>query len=442
MRVCILHYKSGTDGVSLEIKKRIKILKRLGLKPCFVAGSGNADYVIPELSILHKSVKQFNMHAFKNHNNEGAKRLFKRHSEATKTKLDAFFDEVKPDLLIVHNLFSLAYNLPASHALAEVIRQRNLKTEAIHHDFWWDRDSFVTRSGFVRNLMLDILPPHIPQIVSHIVLNSIERKKLLIRRKIKAKVFGDLFDFEEANKYTKSELKRLLKLKQEVVFLQATRILRRKAIEISIDFIERFMKRSGKKATLLLTNPPEKYIDMDYLKQILAYAKQKQVKLVLAYKKAPEVEFFEFYKVADFVLYPTILEGFGNQFLEAVYYKKLPILFEYEVFREDLKKEGYLYISLGERYRVVDGMIRVPRTAIDAAVRKALYYLARSRLYSAAVDKNFQIAKQHHSPRVLENYYRVLLASIAMEKTIANVAQLFKIPSKEVRNVVKKLLKI
>ena len=442
MKAGIFHYKMGTDGVSLEIRKRAKILKKLGLKPYFIAGEGDADFIIPEISTANRSIMRFNSYAFDGEDENKVKKIFNRLERKAEKNLSKVFEELKPGFIIVHNMFSMAYNLPASYALMRIIQQRNIKTEAVHHDFWWDRKIFKSHLFFIRDLMLDILPPNIPQIVSHVVINSIERERLLRRRGIKAKIFGDLFEFEEPDGHSKEKIKKLLKLKSEVIFLQATRIVKRKAIEVSIDLVSEFKKISEKNAVIVLTNPPEKYIDREYLEVLKEYAKERGVKLIEAYRIAKSLAFFEFYKIADFALYPTVKEGFGNQFLEATYYKVLPIVFEYEVFRKDLKKEGYKYISLGQRYKSANGMVKISEKRLHKAAKKVLYYIKHPKRYKEAVEMNYRIASKYHSPAVLENYYALLLASIKMEKALYNLKDIINLPKTKWNDKIKKIIRI
>jgi len=274
-----------------------------------------------------------------------------------------------------------------------------------------------------------------------VVINSIEYEKLLKRKGIKSKLFGDLFDFEEANTVPANEMRKRLKLRG-VVFLQATRIVRRKAIEVTIDLVRKFKQETGNNALILLTNPPERYVNKEYFDQIKKYAKQNSVRLVAAFERTKDIPFFEFYKVADFVAYPSINEGFGNQFLEAVFYRKLPIVFEYEVFKKDIKPEGYSFISLGDRHHIKDNFVKIPEKRLEGAVRKINYYYHKPKLYASAVAKNFQTAKRFHSPKLLENYYRALFASVLIERSISNIKQLFELPRKEILTAIKKLIKV
>ncbi len=51
--------------------------------------------------------------------------------------------------------------------------------------------------------------------------------------------------------------------------------------------------------------------------------------------------------------------GFGNAFVEAVFAKKPIAVFEYPVFKADIKKEGYKTISFGDKSRQHNGPIQM-----------------------------------------------------------------------------------
>ncbi len=415
MKVLIFHYKIGNDGVSLEIGKRKKVLEKLGAKVKVVAGEGSADIRIRGLGIGNSS--GFNKKAFEK--GDVTEREFRKKKNLMKGKILAVLRKEKPDLVIVHNIFSLAYNLPATFALKEAIEETKVHTEAIHHDFWWDRDIFNTQSDFVRELLFE-LPPDIPEIVSHVTINSIDQEKLWKIRKIPSKVFGDLFDFEKTYRFRRDQIKKMLGIKDELVLLQATRPVRRKAIEVSVDVAA----EAG--GVLVLSNAPEKYVDADYMGLIRDYAEEKGVRLVEAYMQR-KVPFFEFYKIGHFAMYPSIKEGFGNQFLEAVYYRVLPVVFEYPVFRKDLKPEGYKYISLGDRYRKCGWRVCVPEKRIKSAARKIRQYMKNREGYQRDVDWNFSVGRKNHSPRILEGYYRMIFSRLLLDKTFRTIGKVLDI---------------
>ena len=46
------------------------------------------------------------------------------------------------------------------------------------------------------------------------------------------------------------------------------------------------------------------------------------------------------YPHADFITYPSLYEGFGNAFLEAIYFKKPLLINRYAIFVKDIETPG------------------------------------------------------------------------------------------------------
>ena len=68
---------------------------------------------------------------------------------------------------------------------------------------------------------------------------------------------------------------------------------------------------------------------------------------------------WDVFKNADFVTYPTKFEGFGNQFLETIAYKKPMMVNRYEVFKADLEPLGFDVIKMdGALTNDVVGQVR------------------------------------------------------------------------------------
>ena len=47
------------------------------------------------------------------------------------------------------------------------------------------------------------------------------------------------------------------------------------------------------------------------------------------------------YRQADLVTYPSTVEGFGNAFLEAIYYCKPIVMSTYEIYLIDIQPKGF-----------------------------------------------------------------------------------------------------
>ena len=117
------------------------------------------------------------------------------------------------------------------------------------------------------------------------------------------------------------------------------------------------------------------------------------------------------YVFADFVTYPSLWEGWGNQFLEALR-ARLPImLFEYPVYQADIKDKGFRVVSLGSEIEGQDGLglVQVAPQVVEAAADQAVELLTDARLRQETVEHNFQLGRQHYSLESLRGYLAQLV---------------------------------
>ena len=95
------------------------------------------------------------------------------------------------------------------------------------------------------------------------------------------------------------------------------------------------------------------------------------------------------YPHADLVTYPSIIEGFGNAFLEAVYFRKPIMVNNYSIYSHDIKPLGFEVVEMDDF---------ISRGTI-AETRELLADPDRIR---RMVDHNFELAKRYFSYTVLE----------------------------------------
>ena len=53
------------------------------------------------------------------------------------------------------------------------------------------------------------------------------------------------------------------------------------------------------------------------------------------------ISLWDVYPFADFITYPSLYEGFGNAFLEAIYFKKPMLVNRYTTFVRDIEPQGF-----------------------------------------------------------------------------------------------------
>lgn len=431
-KVLIVHYRSGErDGVSLEIEKRKEVFRMLGHDVITVTGydprgKKNKDLiVIPELDIKRRLASMLRETFFYKKIIDDSIAWFIFHSEEEKIYkqfLKIIRDE-KPDIIFIHNILSTAYHLPATTALIKVLDIHPVPTVCVHHDFWWERNMFhKTKYDFVNDL-LESMPPKRDYIFSHQVINSQAKQKLQERSRINAEKIGDFFDFDkvlpEKDGFNSDFLSTFAISKSDLVVLHATRIVERKAIENAIVFVSLLSKKMRKKVHLLLPNFIEAG-SQEYFKKLKKLAEELSVNFVWIgdrvaverqqIKERKIYSFWDCYLFSDLMTYTSFAEGYGNQLLEAFWAKLIPVVFEYPVFKTDIKKEDYMYISLGDQMRSRNGLHFIDKENMLKAVSHAADYLSDKRLYYSSSRRNFQIAKKRHDIKYLKENLKNLMS--------------------------------
>lgn len=447
MEVTFIHYRTGErDGVGLEIEKRAQILQKLGHRVSFITGfdglSRENVHLIKELDIKTSYNKFLREDCFYNglFEEDFMISLYYQLEHKIYKKLNQALEKIKPQLIFVHNLFSHAYNLPATTALLRVLDKHQIQTVAVNHDFWFERSQFhQPKYPFIREL-LHTIPPAREYIIRHQVINKIAQAELLKRRGIKAEIISDYFEYRrplaKIDKYNQ-DLPLHFKIdKNDLLVLHATRIASRKNIENAFLFareLEKALrnlaptkvlsKTFGRRSKVVVLLPNFVEVDaQEYYQKIKKFAEKIKLRVIFAGEKfsleraeengVKTYNFWDSYPFADIVTYTSSWEGFGNQFLEALHFKKLPVVFEYPVFVTDIKKEGYAYISLGQKLRRRNGLAFVPRENIQKAVKQTIKLLQQPEKVKKMTARNFALARRHHSLEKLESNLKELLASL------------------------------
>ena len=449
MKIALIHYKLGdTDGVSLEVEKRAKILSELGHNVHYICGECPKDFrtkhkrnisIVPEMGlgkkqsifIQYTSVKS----KHKNLPEETLVQWFAIQEYKIYHKLIRVLKENEIDRVIVHNILSNPLIPPVANALVDALDKYELPTLCVSHDFYFERWGFLESPFKYIKKQMATLPPKRDFII-HNVINSIAQKELFERRKIKAEIIGDVWNFNEdpqkKDAYTKNFRKSFNIRPDDVIVLQATRVISRKGIQNAVLYCAELQKILRSKApisifgrnfnkdsrvVLFLSNSSdiENPRNKEYLHKVQELAKKLGVKIVKGFEmietnrrltdgsKKKIYSFWDAYLYADLVSYPSLQEGFGNQFLEALYYKKLVILFEYPVFKTDIKPDGYTYVSLGSKVSKNNGFNIVENKKVKKAAIQSVGLITDNEKLRKVVNENFSIANKHHGARILKS---------------------------------------
>ncbi|MBW1814770.1 MAG: glycosyltransferase family 4 protein [Deltaproteobacteria bacterium] len=403
---------AGTDGVSLESAKWAEVFEEQG-HACFCF-AGKLDrlpersYLVKEAHFKHPDIKDIFRTCFEEGKRDrSTTNKIYQFKEKIKDHLYAFVEKFNIDVLVVQNALSLPLNIPLGIAITELIAETGIKTIAHHHDFFWERKHLMQNS--VWDYLNMAFPPHLPAI-HHVVINTSADNQLSLRTGISARVIPNVMDFDDPppppDAYT-ADVRKALGIKENELFiLQPTRVVQRKGIEHAIELV----KRLGMKAKLVISHASGDE-GHDYEFRLKEYSDLLEVETVFVSEIINEVRGVtkdgkkiytpdDIYPYADLVTYPSNFEGFGNAFLEAVYFKKPIMVNNYSIYAEDIKPKGFNVIE-------IDGYVS------EAALRKTEKVLKDKKYRDEMVEQNYAIAKQYYSYSVLSQKLQSLISDLA-----------------------------
>lgn len=446
----IQHRLGRTDGVSLEVDKWRAVLEAQGHVVHYIAGNDDVPggHSIPELYPFHPVTARIIRNATRalSDYSDGASLVaeVEAHAALIKPQIEHYLDELDIDVLIPNNLLSVGYNLPGMLALSKVIAERRIPTICHSHDFWWeDSGEVFPTCNEVIELYQEHAPPSYPWI-QHVTINRIGQAALLEQRGIESTVVPNVFDFATprwtVDEYN-ADFRSFTGVKDnDLLFLQATRILDRKAVELAIDLIATLSTpewRSRLEGDLWdgrTFGPRDRIVLVcsgyvegiglsdSYPAALQRHADKLGVEIVWAGERvkhsrgvsedgAKIYSLWDSYVQADFVTYPSVWEGWGNQFVEAVYVRLPVVLFEYPVWRSDLAPTGFKVASLGDEIsgHTHDGLVQVSPDVLAGAAQEVVHLLKDGGYREEVVAHNAAVAEEHFSYASLSRYIRPLI---------------------------------
>jgi mannosylglucosylglycerate synthase len=401
---------NGTDGVSLETRKWADVLQRIGHSVYYFAGESDqakkASFVVPEAHFLHPDVQEIATISYKSKTRprESTHRIHELRSHL-KDQLYKFIKKFDIGLLIVENALSIPMNIPLGLALAELIAETNMPVIGHHHDFFWERKRFLVNC--IGDYLEMAFPPRLPSI-HHVVINSLAATEMGKRRGINVSVIPNVMDFDTPpappDEYTTSLRTDLGVDSDEHFFLQPTRPLQRKGIEYALEL----MRRLGKKVRMVVSHAGGDEGN-EYQEHIQTYIKLLGVNVnfvseIIDTERGKTKDgrkvytLGDVYPYADLVTFPSLLEGFGNAFLEAVYYRRPIFINNYTIYSIDIKPKGFKTVDF-------NGFVT------EQAVNHVRKLLKDRQLAEEMTEYNYNLGKKYYSYTVLEQQLRVLLHS-------------------------------
>jgi mannosylglucosylglycerate synthase len=400
---------AGTDGVSLETAKWVSVCEELGHTCFFFAGESEwpaeRSYILPEAHFAHPVIEQLQHDLFNDYvRAPETSRMVDQLKNHLKEHLHQFIKRFNVELLVIENAMAIPMNVPLGLALTELIAETTLPTIGHHHDFAWERSRFSV--GAADDYLRAAFPATLTSI-RHVVINSYAQRAFALRTGLSSTIIPNVMDFESPppapDDYVSDLRQRLGIPLDKRYFLQPTRVVPRKRIEHAIELT----KRLGIPAVLVISHASgdegsdyaaylREYIDLLGVEVRFAAdtfwaerGKDAQGRKVYSLSDA--------YYPADLVTYPSVLEGFGNAFLEAIYFRKPIVMSAYEIYRVDIKPKGFKVIEFNDF--ISEKTLEQVRELLNDPTKT-----------TEIVEHNYEVAKHHYSYSNLEKQLVALLS--------------------------------
>jgi glycosyltransferase involved in cell wall biosynthesis len=402
---------SGTDGVTMEASKWSQVLTGAGHRCFWLAGEldrdGQGSMLVPEAHFKHEKNKWINQRIY-GHRGRKANVTETIHALKTllKVAIEEFVEQYRIDMLIVENALTIPLHIPLGVALTEFIAEKQIPTIAHHHDFCWERTRFAINA--VDDYIRMAFPPKLSTI-EHVVINSAAQEELALRTGISSSVIPNVLDFDNPPHVDRTAYKafreRIGLANDEKIILQPTRIVQRKGIEHAIELVQD-LKDTRYKLVISHSAGDEGF---EYADWLTSQAKEHGVDLILVDMEVADplkdtgrgnwdYSLWDIYPHADFITYPSLYEGFGNAFLEAIYFNKPLLINRYAIFVRDIEPKGFDLI-------VMDGFLT------EQNVHQVREVLESAERRQQMVKHNYAVARRHFSYAVLRRNLNMLITN-------------------------------
>lgn len=403
---------AGTDGVTLESAKWAEVLGHMDCRCFWYAGlldrPAATSLCVPEAFFGHPENRWINQRIWGRTTRYPlvTQRILDVAGYLKSTLYD-FTQQFQINTLIIQNAVTIPMHVPLGVALAQFLAETSIPAIAHHHDFYWERTRFSINA--VPDFLDMAFPPRDPT-MQHVVINQAAQEDLARRKGLPSTLIPNVIDFENApppvDVYASDVRAQLGLTPQDVLILQPTRVVPRKGIEHAIKLVQ------------MLGDPKYKLVisheagdeGFEYRNMLAEMAREARIDLRfistrVADARAVDSEgrkvytLWDVYPHADLVTYPSLYEGFGNAFLEAIYFRVPVVVNRYGVFGRDIEPKGF-------RCPLMDGYIT------RQVVEEVRHILEDKAYRRDMVDHNYRVGLRYYGYSVLRRSLHTLITNI------------------------------
>lgn len=360
----------GTDGVAQETDKWITVLRSMGHRVYAIAGQYQerspdplTETHCPEMSFSSPESFLSQKKAFFYPETDAQELIeeIRHHSTVIRDCIIAWIEQRKLDLIISENASSLPSHLEMGFAIRSVLRKTGIPAITHDHDFAWDRgDRYRSPQPRINEFVEEIFPLRSDRVI-HAVINTHAASLLKERYGCDPEVVPNVMDFDQSfgNKNPNSAqlCKKLGLSSEDILLVQATRILRRKGIDTAIRLVHAL---NNARVKLLITGSYPDDAGSAYYQELLGLVDELKLQDQVHFahsqflpkrpSRNPGKLMFsasDAYACAAACTYFSRHEGFGNEFVEAVLARKPIFVNNYEpVFMPEIGSKGFKTVMI------------------------------------------------------------------------------------------------
>jgi glycosyltransferase involved in cell wall biosynthesis len=390
---------AGTDGVSLEADKWADVLREMGHDVYYFAGMvdrpPDKSRVVAEAFFGHPDIASINEVVFGSSGSSGRPpQVSSRIEQMTahlKEQLSAFVSDFDLDMLLPENALAIPMHLPLGLAITQLAGESGMPVLAHHHDLPWERQRFGVSSA--DDIIGAAFPPALRN-VSHACINSTQKEQIARRLGRNARVIPNVMDFatppSPPDEVTAGLRTELGLAQDELLVLSPVRVIPRKGIEHAVELVARL----GRPTRLVISHASGDE-GMEYEERIREFARLLDVNVLWAADRVtdtrgqlpdgrPTYTLSDMYEAADLVTYPSLIEGFGNAYLEAAYHRRPVFVNRYAVYDIDIRPLGFRNVEMNGF--ITEANIAETRALLDDQARIGEW-----------TDINFDLGLRHFS---------------------------------------------
>ncbi|RKX84496.1 MAG: glycosyl transferase family 1 [Spirochaetes bacterium] len=282
------------------------------------------------------------------------------------------------DVIIAQNTNAMPMTLLGGIAVYNLLTEYKVATIFHHHDFWWERSRFS--QSRIERLLNKIMPPS-DLGSEHVVISSYSAHILSSIKRVIPTVIPNCENFEEAavmDNYNSHFREDLGFTKNDILFIQPTRIVPRKRIEDSVRLVGKYGRKYPEvknRIKFIISLYQGDELDDSYIEEIKDLAEKEDVDMYLISDRVSSIRMTngkgerlytsrDVLINADLAIYLPKWEGFGNAYLEAVSSRVPVVISTYLVYKTDIKCAGFENIEIRDEYNE-EGLLNIPESVLQ-----------------------------------------------------------------------------